>query len=71
MVAGDHSTPSLLAGHSWHPVPFVLWSPWCRPDNVEAFDENSCRAGGLGIFPATSVLPLALANAQRLTKYGA
>ncbi len=70
-VAGDHSTPSLLAGHSWHPVPFVIWSPWCRRDSVEAFDENSCRAGGLGIFPATSVLPLALANAQRLTKYGA
>jgi 2,3-bisphosphoglycerate-independent phosphoglycerate mutase len=71
MVAGDHSTPSAIAGHSWHPVPFVLWSQFCRPDRVEAFDEISCIAGGLGIFPATSVLPLALANAQRLTKYGA
>jgi 2,3-bisphosphoglycerate-independent phosphoglycerate mutase len=71
MVAGDHSTPSMLAGHSWHPVPFVLFSQWCRPDRVEAFDENSCRAGGLGVIPATAVLPLALANAQRLTKYGA
>ena len=71
MVAGDHSTPSLLAGHSWHPVPFVIWSRWCRRDGVEAFDENSCYAGGLGVFPATSVLPLALANAQRLMKYGA
>ncbi len=71
MVAGDHSTPSLLAGHSWHPVPFVIAARWCRPDRVEAFDENSCRAGGLGLMPATAVLPLALANAQRLTKYGA
>jgi len=71
MVAGDHSTPSLLAGHSWHPVPFVIAARWCRPDRVEAFDETSCRAGGLGLMPATSVLPLALANAQRLTKYGA
>ncbi len=71
MVGGDHSTPSLLAGHSWHPVPFALASRWCRPDRVEAFDETSCRAGGLGLMPATSVLPLALANAQRLTKYGA
>ena len=71
MVAGDHSTPSLLAGHSWHPVPFVMWSPWCRTDRSETFDEKTCAAGGLGTFPATSVLPLALANAQRLTKYGA
>jgi 2,3-bisphosphoglycerate-independent phosphoglycerate mutase len=71
MVGGDHSTPSLLAGHSWHPVPFVIAARWCRPDRVEAFDETSCRAGGLGLMPATSVLPLALANAQRLTKYGA
>ena len=71
MVAGDHSTPSLLAAHSWHPVPFVICSRWCRTDRAENFDENACRAGGLGTFPATSVLPLALANAQRLTKYGA
>ena len=71
MVGGDHSTPSLIAGHSWHPVPFVISSRWCRPDRAENFDENSCRAGGLGTFPATAVLPLALANARRLTKFGA
>jgi 2,3-bisphosphoglycerate-independent phosphoglycerate mutase len=71
MVAGDHSTPALLAGHSWHPVPFVIAAQWCRADRAEAFNENSCRAGGLGLMPATAVLPLALANAQRLTKYGA
>jgi 2,3-bisphosphoglycerate-independent phosphoglycerate mutase len=71
MVAGDHSTPSLLAGHSWHPVPFVIWSRWCRTDRSETFDESCCSTGGLGTFPATSVLPLALANAQRLAKYGA
>jgi 2,3-bisphosphoglycerate-independent phosphoglycerate mutase len=71
MVAGDHSTPSLLAAHSWHPVPFVLWSKYCRTDAADAFNETACLSGGLGVFPATSVLPLALANAQRLTKYGA
>jgi 2,3-bisphosphoglycerate-independent phosphoglycerate mutase len=71
MVGGDHSTPSLIAGHSWHPVPFVISSRWCRTDRAELFDENSCRAGGLGTIPATAVLPLALANARRLTKFGA
>jgi 2,3-bisphosphoglycerate-independent phosphoglycerate mutase len=71
MVGGDHSTPAMVAGHSWHTVPFALWSKVCRRDRVEMFDEESCRAGGLGIMPATSAMPLALANAGRLTKYGA
>jgi len=71
MVGGDHSTPALLAGHSWHPVPFVLYSRWCRRDRAEMFDENQCALGGLGVFPATAALPLALANARRLTKFGA
>jgi 2,3-bisphosphoglycerate-independent phosphoglycerate mutase len=71
MVAGDHSTPSTLAAHSWHPVPFVLQSRWCRPDRTEEFNETACTAGSLGTFPATDVMPLAMAHARRLTKYGA
>jgi 2,3-bisphosphoglycerate-independent phosphoglycerate mutase len=71
MVAGDHSTPAVLAGHSWHSVPFVLGSRWCRPDGARRFDETQCQSGSLGTFPATEVLPLALAHARRLTKYGA
>jgi 2,3-bisphosphoglycerate-independent phosphoglycerate mutase len=71
MVAGDHSTPSVLAAHSWHPVPFVLCSRWCRPDRTEEFHETACAAGSLSTFPATEVMPLAMAHARRLTKYGA
>jgi 2,3-bisphosphoglycerate-independent phosphoglycerate mutase len=71
MAAGDHSTPSMLAAHSWHPVPFALCSRWCRPDRTEEFNESACAAGALGTFPATEVMPLAMANARRLTKYGA
>ncbi len=72
VVTGDHSTPGPMAGHSWHPVPVLLYGPWCEPDGVAAFDEVHCHRGRLGHnLPATSLLPLALANAGKLGKYGA
>jgi len=71
IVTGDHSTPALLKSHSWHPVPTLLRSRYCRPDEVKAFGERACMRGGLGVFPATDLMPLAMANALRLTKYGA
>ena len=71
VVAGDHSTPALLKGHSWHPVPFLLYSQWCRPDKVEQFSESACAAGELGTFPAVDIMPLAMANALKLSKFGA
>ena len=71
VVTADHSTPAVLEGHSWHPVPVLLYSRWCRPDKVEEFSEAACLGGGLGQIPATQVMPLAMANALKLTKYGA
>jgi len=71
VVTGDHSTPALLKGHSWHPVPILLYSKWCRPDGVSEFSESACLSGGLGRFLATQVMPLAMANALKLTKFGA
>ena len=71
VVAGDHSTPADLKGHSWHPVPMLLHAKYCRPDRVIEFSEAACIQGGLGRFPATEVMPLAMANALKLIKYGA
>jgi 2,3-bisphosphoglycerate-independent phosphoglycerate mutase len=71
IVTGDHSTPSKLRSHSWHPVPTLLWAPTCRPDPVTEFGESYCLRGGLGQFQAMYLLPLALAHALRLGKYGA
>jgi 2,3-bisphosphoglycerate-independent phosphoglycerate mutase len=71
IVTGDHSTPSKLRSHSWHPVPVLLWSPTCRPDPVIEFGESYCLRGGLGQFQAMYLMPLALAHAGRLGKYGA
>jgi 2,3-bisphosphoglycerate-independent phosphoglycerate mutase len=71
IVTGDHSTPSKLRSHSWHPVPTVLWAKTCRTDAVTEFGESSCLRGGLGQFQAMYLLPLALAHAGRLGKFGA
>ena len=71
IVTGDHSTPATLAMHSWHPVPFMLKSKWCRPDDVAEFSEKACIASAMGRFPATEIMPLAMANALKLDKFGA
>jgi 2,3-bisphosphoglycerate-independent phosphoglycerate mutase len=71
VVTGDHSTPARLKGHSWHPVPVLLYSKWCRPDGVNRFSESACISGGLGRLAATDIMPLAMANALKLNKFGA
>ena len=53
-------------------VPFLLWAPkTARTDDQTAFGERNCAHGGLGTFPARDALPLALAHAGRLDKFGA
>ncbi len=71
LVTGDHSTPSALKSHSWHPVPTLLWSRFCCWDGVREFGERACGRGSLGTFPATDEMQLALGHALRLNKYGA
>ncbi len=71
VITGDHSTPALLKGHSWHPVPVLLWSQYCRPDAVTEFSEKAFINGGLGRFSSTEIMPLAMANALKLHKFGA
>jgi 2,3-bisphosphoglycerate-independent phosphoglycerate mutase len=71
IVTGDHSTPSLMRGHSFHPVPTILHAATCRPDDVAEFGERNCLRGGLGQFEAKYLMLLAMAHAGRLGKYGA
>jgi 2,3-bisphosphoglycerate-independent phosphoglycerate mutase len=70
VVSGDHATPSVLAGHGWQPVPVLLASAYCRSDPVAASPSASARQGA-GSTPAHHLMPLAMANALRFTKYGA
>ena len=71
IATGDHSTPAMLASHSWHSVPTLLWAKHCRTDPCQNFGEAECLKGGLGQFEAKYLMPLALANAGRLGKFGA
>jgi 2,3-bisphosphoglycerate-independent phosphoglycerate mutase len=71
VVTGDHATPSVLAGHGWQPVPVLLWSRYCGADPVSTFTERACATGTLGTLPAHHLMPLVMANALRLTKFGA
>jgi 2,3-bisphosphoglycerate-independent phosphoglycerate mutase len=72
IITGDHSTPSSMRTHSWHPVPFLIWAPaTVRPDSQTRFGERACEQGGLGTFSALDTMPLSLAHANRLVKYGA
>jgi 2,3-bisphosphoglycerate-independent phosphoglycerate mutase len=71
VITGDHSTPSALCSHSWHPVPVVLASQYARLDPCHRFTETECLKGALGQFPAKDLMPLALAHAGRLKKFGA
>ena len=71
IVTGDHSTPSLMRAHSFHPVPTVIVSDLVRPDGLTEFGERACLRGGLGQFYAKHLMLMAMAHAGRFGKYGA
>jgi 2,3-bisphosphoglycerate-independent phosphoglycerate mutase len=72
IVTGDHSTPAVWKAHSWHPVPTLLYAPGLtRRNDVAGFGETECLKGALGQFHATDLMPMALAYAKRMNKFGA
>ncbi len=71
LITGDHSTPPSLKAHSWHPVPVLMMAPHLRGGDGPAFDEIACRNGQIGTITAKELIPLAMAHAGKLGKYGA
>ncbi|WP_119280640.1 2,3-bisphosphoglycerate-independent phosphoglycerate mutase [Calidithermus roseus] len=71
VITGDHSTPSVLRAHSWHPVPVLLHGPYLRNDPAQRFTEDEAARGTLGTLRGTDLMPLMLAHAGKLQKFGA
>jgi len=70
-ITGDHSTPCALKGHSWHPQPVLLTSPFSGSDKLERFTETGANMGSLGVFEAKYLIRLMQANARMFDKFGA
>jgi 2,3-bisphosphoglycerate-independent phosphoglycerate mutase len=70
-ITGDHSTPCVMKGHSWHPVPVLLTSVFSGSDKLERFTETGANMGSLGIFESKFLMRLMQANARMFDKFGA
>jgi len=70
-ITGDHSTPCIVKGHSWHPQPVLLHSALSGSDKLERFSETGANTGSLGTFQAKFLIRLMQANARMFDKFGA
>jgi len=71
IITGDHSTPTQLKSHSWHPVPLLMRAPSFRTGHGGKFGETDCAKGTIGPIKSTDIMPLAMAHSGKLLKFGA
>lgn len=70
-ITGDHSTPSIMKAHSWHPVPLLIHAPLLRNCPAQRFTEDEAARGSLGHLRGVELMPLLLSHAGKMQKYGA
>lgn len=70
-ITGDHATPTSMKEHSWHPVPLLVHSERVLPVAGVPFHDRGCLYGDIGTIRGPELMPLLLAHADRLDKYGA
>jgi len=59
-VLTDHPTPVKTKAHVAEPVPFVIYKPGEKADNVAGFDEFSCEKGSYGTVKGEKFIRLLL-----------
>ncbi|MDO9634520.1 MAG: cofactor-independent phosphoglycerate mutase [Paludibacter sp.] len=47
-ILPDHPTPCALRTHTMEPVPFIIYRPGEKGDDVQVYDEFACRKGSYG-----------------------
>jgi 2,3-bisphosphoglycerate-independent phosphoglycerate mutase len=48
-ILPDHYTSVTSRAHSSEPIPFLIYSPDAKPDEIERFDEGACKKGRYGL----------------------
>ncbi len=71
IFTGDHSTPAMWKGHSWHPVPILIVAENAGVDDACRLTEREARRGYLGLRKSKEIMQIALALSGRLKKFGA
>ncbi|MCW4035347.1 MAG: cofactor-independent phosphoglycerate mutase [Candidatus Bathyarchaeota archaeon] len=57
-VLPDHPTPITVGTHTSDPVPFAIYSPDTKADEVTKFDEDSAKSGGFGLIEGEAFMNL-------------
>jgi len=70
-ITGDHATPVAYKSHGWQPVPLMVYAERAGCDGIERFTERTVVAGSLGAMASKYMMPILLASAGRLAKFGA
>lgn len=48
-ILPDHPTPCALRTHTLDPVPFIIYRTGEKGDDVQVYDESSCKQGSYGL----------------------
>lgn len=59
-VLPDHPTPCAHRTHTSDPIPFLVYYPGIEADNVQQYDEESCKSGAYGQIEFTQFIKLFL-----------
>jgi len=56
----DHPTPCALKTHTHDPVPFIIYHPGSKPDDVSEYNEEACKSGSFGNIEGNQFMKLLL-----------